>query len=476
MKTYSANKSNYTVKAEKSCVEWPYCVTAVVKNLKLDDEKIKEIIHLQEKLGATFLRHRKKGGIGIYPLDKIKFPIRYTSDSPERIKFKPLEYPYPINGRDILEKHPTGREYKNILKDWKKFPVFVDADNVIMSMPPIINSHDVGKVTEDVKDVFVEATGTDFNTISLVLNILVTSLADMGGSVYSTKLIYKNKVYETPDLKAKEMKFDTDYVNKILGLDLKSNKIKDLLAIMGYGRTKKDSVLVPCYRIDVLHEMDLAEDIAIAYGYENLKEEIPNVSTIAQESRFEIFKRKVANVLIGLGLLEVHTYNLAGRVNQVDKMHSNVKCVELANTLNEDYNVLRSWLIPNFLQILKENKHHEYPQNIFGFGNVFKLDGVKESGVNETTRVCVALSYGSANFTNIKQVLDVLAKALNIKYEIKEVEHGSFISGRVGRVSVNNTDVAYVGEIHPIVLEEFELEMPAAVLELNLSDLFRLMK
>jgi len=475
MKNYLVNKSKYEIKVERACIEWPYCVTAIVKNLKLDDEKIKEIIHLQEKLCSTFLRNRKKGGLGVYPLNKIKFPVKYTSDIPERIKFRPLEYPYPINGREILEKHPTGKEYKDIIKWWRKFPVFVDAENKIMSMPPIINSHDVGKVDENTVDVFVEATGTDFNTINIALNILVMTLADMGGNVYSTKLIYKNKVYETPDLKLKEMKFSTNYINKLLGLDLKPNKIKELLLRMGYGLTKKESVLVPAYRADVLHQVDLAEDVVIAYGYDKLKEEIPNVSTIAQESKFEIFKRKISYILVGLSLLEIHTYNLTSKENQSSKMHTEMKCVELANALNQDYNVLRSWLIPDMLKILKENKHHEYPQDIFCLGNVFKFDSSKQTGVAENTRICAALCHSSANFTEIKQVLDALTKALNIKYDIKEVEHESFIPGRVGRISVKNVDVAYIGEIHPKVLEEFELEMPVAALEINLSELFKLM-
>lgn len=473
IKNYAVNKSNYVVNVERATNDWPYCVTAVVKGLKFDDEKIKEIIQLQEKIGATLLRNRKKGGLGIYPLDKIKFPIKYTSDLPKKIKFRPLEYPAAISGDDILQKHQTGREYSHIVKGWKKFPIFIDAENTVMSMPPIINSNDVGKISEETIDVFIEATGTDFNVISTALNIFVTTLADMGGKVYSTKLVYGKKIFNTPDLASKKFKLDVNYLNKTLGVDLKLSDVKNLLLRMGYD-FEKDFVLVPAYRADILHQTDLVEDVAIAYGYNNLKEEIPKVATIAEESRFEIFKKKIANILIGLGLLEVHTYNLTSKDNQVKRMHADLKCVELANALNEDHNVLRSWVTPSMLQILKANKHHEYPQNLFGFGNVFKYDAGKESGVSEATRLCVSICHSSANFTDVKQVLDVLTKALDIKYEIKEVEHGSFIPGRVGRVSVNNTDVAYMGEIHPLVLSEFELEMPVAVLELNLSDLFRL--
>lgn len=476
LKNYSLNKSaKYVVNVEAATNDWPYCVTAVVKNLKFDDEKIREIIQLQEKIGATLLRNRKKGGLGIYPLEKIKFPIKYTSDLPKKIRFRPLGYPAPIYGDDILEKHPTGREYAHIIKGWRKFPIFVDSDNVVMSMPPIINSHDVGKIDEETTDVFVEATGTDFNVINTALNIFVTTLADMGGEVYATKVVYGKKSFYTPDLTPKKFKFDLNYSNKILGIDLKSSDTKNLLMKMGYG-IEKENVLVPAYRADVLHQIDLVEDVAIAHGYYNLKEEIPKVATIAEESKFEVFKRKISNILVGLGLLEVHTYNLTCRENQVEKMNSNLKCVELANALNEDHNVLRAWVTPSIIRILKENKHHEYPQNLFGFGNVFKYDEKEESCVGEAVRLSVVLCHTKANFTEIKQILDALINALDIKYEIKDVEHGSFISGRVGRISLNNTDIAYLGEIHPIVLGKFELEMPVSVLELNLSELFKLMK
>lgn len=477
LKKYNVNKSNYIVKVENTLENWPYAVCAVVKGLRFDNDKIKEIIQLQEKIGVTFLRNRKKGGPGLYPLEKIKFPIKFKSELLDKIRYKPLEYPQILTANEILEKHPTGIKYKHLVQGWKKLPIFIDSKNQIMSMPPIVNSHDVGKIREDTTDVFVEVTGPDFNTINIALNIFVTALADMGGRVYSTKLIYGNKTHTTPNLDPSEMKIDVDYINKRIGLNLKSNEVCKLLEKMGYGINKKGKdliALVPAYRADVIHQVDLAEDVAIAYGFDNLKEEIPKVSTIAEENKFEIFKRKVANILAGLGLLEVHTYNLTSKENQTSKMNTNVKYVELANSLNEDFNVLRAWVTPSLMQILSDNKHHEYPQNIFGFGTIFKHDDSKETNISESTRLAITLSHSTANFTEIKQVLDVLFKALATKYEIKETEHSSFISGRIGRVSVRDIEIAYIGEIHPQVLENFSLEMPVSALEINLTELFRL--
>src|SRR3989344_1909948 len=478
LKNYKVNKSKYVLNVQGTVSNWPYAVAAVVKGLKFDDNKIKEVIQLQEKLGGTFLRNRKKGGIGLYPLNEIRFPIKFTSELPDKINFRPLEFPKSISGRDILDLHPTGKEYKNIIANWKKFPIFIDAKNVVMSMPPIINSHDVGKITEDTIDVFLEVTGTDLNVISKALNIMAASLADMGGRIYNVKLVYGNKSYNGPNLKPEEVKIDVNYINKRIGLNLKSGEISRLLEKMGHGVKKKGKeifALVPAYRSDIIHQIDLAEDVAIAYGYDNLKEEIPNVATIGEESRFEVFKRKVAGVLVGLGLLEVHTYNLINKETQTTKMNTNLKCVELANSLSEEYNTLRAWMIPSLVQVLKENKHNEYPQNIFGYGNVFKYEENTETGTTEATRLGIVLCHTNANFTEIKQVLDVITKALDIKYEVKETEHNSFIEGRVGGISVRGVYIADIGEINPIVLDNFDLDMPVVALEINLTELFRLM-
>src|SRR3989344_3936495 len=140
----------------------PFVVGAVINNIKLDDEKIKSLIDLQEKIHNTLGRNRKKIAIGIYPLNKISFPITYEALNPEEIKFVPLETAQEFNGFQILQRHPTGRAYAHLLEGFDKFPVFADADNKIMSMPPIINSNETGKITDKTKDVFIECSGSDF--------------------------------------------------------------------------------------------------------------------------------------------------------------------------------------------------------------------------------------------------------------------------------------------------------------------------
>ena len=470
--TYTVKKSGERVIIDKSVKGVrPYTACAIVKNLKFDDEKIKEVIQIQEKLHITYGRNRKKVAIGIYPFEKIKTPIRFMARKPKDIKFRPLDFSRELTGLQILSQHPTGRDYAHLLEGKDKFPIFIDANDEILSMPPIINSHTTGKITEKTKDVFIECSGFDFEVLKKCLNIIVCALADMGGTIYSMELKYDSKKFMTPDLEPIKMKLDLDYVNTILGLNLMEKDIKSRLEKMGFGYQNKTAI-IPAYRADILHPIDLIEDIAIAYGYENFKEEIPNVATIAKENNFEKFKRKIARLLVGLGLLEINTYHITNRENQTSKMNFNAEIVELENALTKEYNVLRYWMIPSLMHVLSENKHNEYPQHIFDMGTVFKENNEKETHLEEATRLGIALCNPKADFTEIKQILDYLFRALGISYDIEEAEHDSFIKGRVGRVSYHGKKIAYIGEIYPKVLENWELEMPVAVLELNLTDLF----
>ncbi|MCH8329097.1 MAG: phenylalanine--tRNA ligase subunit beta [Nanoarchaeota archaeon] len=372
LRHYKVEPSKEKVIIDKSVANVrPYTACAIVKNMHFDDEKIKEVIDIQEKLHITYGRNRKKVAIGIYPFEKIKTPIRFMAKNPEEIKFRPLEFPREINGRQILSQHPAGRDYGHLLEGMSKFPIFIDDNNEILSMPPIINSHKTGKISEKTKEIFIECSGFDFNVLRKCINMIVTAFAEMGGKIYSMELIYGNKKIISPDLKPEEARVDINYINKLLGLNLKENEIKKLFERMGYGYKNK-KVLIPAYRVDIIHQVDLAEDIAIAYGYEHFKSIIPDVATIAQENKFEIFKSKISNLLAGLGLMETSTYNLTNKDFQCKRMNIEISLIELANSISSDYNVLRAWILPSLMEILSSNKHYEYPQKIFTIGAIFK--------------------------------------------------------------------------------------------------------
>ncbi|MCK4669713.1 MAG: phenylalanine--tRNA ligase subunit beta [Nanoarchaeota archaeon] len=478
LRKYDVKKSGQEVIVDKSVKNIrPYTVCAIVKNLKFDDEKIREIIQIQEKLHVTLCRKRKKGAIGIYPMEAIKFPIKYMAKRPAEFKFQPLEFQKELTGIQILSRHPAGREYAYLLEGKDKFPIFIDANNEILSMPPIINSHKTGKVSEKTKDVFIECSGFDLETLNACLNIIVTAMADMGGEIYSLDVKYPEgygtQSIATPELAPKKWNIDLKFINKLLGLDLKENEMKKLLEKMGFGY-EKGKVLVPAYRADIMHQVDFVEDIAIAYGYENFEPVIPNVSTIGEEDKFETFKRYVAEILAGLSLLECETYNLTNADNLNKKMKVQLPCIEIQNAVNIDYNVLRSWMLPSLMQIFNENKHYEYPQNIFSIGNVFKENKKAETNVEEFTRIGVALCSLDSDYTKIRQIFDYLMRCLDLKVKFTDKDHPSFIPGRCARISVNGKNVAYIGEICPEVLQNWDLQTPVAAFELNLGELYEL--
>ncbi len=475
-KQYHVKKSNVKVLVDKSVKNIrPYTACAVVKGLKLTEEKIKAIIQIQEKLHVTYGRNRKKAAIGIYPLEHIRPPIYYKALHPEEIRFKPLDMNKDLTGSQVLAIHPTGREYGYLLEGLEKFPVFLDSKMNVMSMPPIINSNNVGKVTAQTRDVFIECSGFDFDYLHTCLNIIVTALADMGGEIYSVEIKYPDKKRVTPELSGREMKIDLDYVNKILGLSLKESDIKILLEKMGLGYRNKKA-LIPGYRADMLHQIDLVEDIAIAYGYERFESKIANAATVAAERPIEVFMNKIREVLIGMGLIEVKNYQLTNAENQCKLMNYSADLVELENSVTQEYNVLRYWMVPSLLETLKNNKHYDYPQNIFEIGTVFRINDDFETKVQENERLAIAFCGNDANFTRVKQALDSLMDALDMKYSIVDTEHSSFIKGRVGRVKVNEEKIALIGEVHPQVLMNWSMDVPVAVIELNVTDIFRIMR
>ncbi len=472
LKEYKATPSHEKVIIEKAVhAVRPYTSCAIVKGMAFNDEKIKEVIDIQEKLHITYGRNRKKVAIGIYPFEKITTPIRFTAMKPEDIIFRPLDADKEMNAREILEQHPTGQAYGHLLEGKKIFPVFLDANNKVLSVPPIINSEETGRITEETTDIFIECSGFDYDLLSKCLNMILTALVDMGGHAYSMQLEYPDKTITNPNFEPRELDIHLPYLNKRLGLDIKEKELNHLLEKMGYGY-KHGKVLVPCYRADILHQIDIAEDLAIAHGFENFEEIIPNVATIAQESPKEVLKGKVANLLVGLGFQEAATYNLSNEEHQSIMMESGIQPIKLANAVSLEYNVLRAWLLPSLMEILRHNSHYEYPQKLFTFGITFSKDEETDTGVAEKAGLAIVSSNEKADYTEARQIVEYILKAFGVKGSVEEIEAHHFIPGRASQISLNGKPIATVGEISPKVLKNWNLEMPTIGIEFSLETLF----
>jgi len=474
LEKFSAKPSKFSVQVEeKMKSSRPFIALAVMRGLRFDNNFLTSMMQLQDKLALTHGRKRKKAGMGIYDLDKLEFPLRYTTIS-ESERFIPLGETEPMRVKDILSEHARGKEYSEILKGSREFPAYKDAAGKILCVLPITQA-DFTKVTELTKNILIEVTGTDFKTVSQILNILVCNWSERGGAV---EQVFVNFPYETPAgkkvsfplLEPGKMKLNPDYVNKLLGLDLKPAEIIELLRKMrhdGKISGKFIEVFVAPYRTDILHPIDLVEEVAIAYGYGNFAPQIPNVATIGEESQKTIFARKLAEICCGLGLQEIQSLHLSNeKILSENMLAEKNNFVKVLNSVNADYDTIRNSIIPNLLKVLSENIHYEFPQNLFEIGEVY----ANENGEPvEKNNLGIVFCHAGAEFNEAKSAVEALFRMIGKTVSVEPAEHPSFIESRVGKIICNGHEVGIVGEIHPQALVNFGLELPVVAVEIDLS-------
>ena len=480
LRTYEVRESEYRVRVEErvSSIR-PYIVSAVVKGVSFSDDLIRSIIQMQEKLHITHCRKRRKASIGLHDLEPISFPLTYTS-RPRDFRFIPLDERREMSLEEILRETEKGREYGWILEGKEEYPILMDSKGMVLSMPPIINSIHT-RIDEETRDVFIDVTGTDEKTIREVLNIIVTTFAERGAEVYRMRNIYPDRVVETPNLEPWRMRLEPGYVNRLLGLSLSNREIVEYLERMGFSAREEGGVLevwVPCYRTDIMHPMDLVEEVAIAYGYDRFEPEIPEISTIGEEDPLEVFSRRLRDFLVGYGLMETVTFILSNKEKLFHRMGLEEEPVaETANPKTEEYCVLRNWLIPSLMEVLQNNRHHPYPQNLYEVGDVILLDPREETGARTCRRLAIVLCHSKASFSEVKAMAESILRNLGVEdYTTEEGDHGSFIEGRCFLMRREGETLCFGGEIRPDVLENWGLEMPVAALEMDVDLLFHLLE
>ena len=447
----------------------PYAVCAVVKDVILSDGAVKSLMQVQEKLHITHGRNRKKVAIGVHDLEKIEFPVTYTT-RPKDFSFVPLEWFSELTMEEILQKHKKGVDYAHLLEGFSEYPLWIDSKGTVLSMPPIINSEDT-KVEEDTQHLFLDVTGYSRKALEQALNILVCSLARRGGNIYSVHVFERGKEFWYPDLTPQEMDLDLGYVNRWLGLDVTLDQVKEFLKKMRYDM-KGTTVKIPPYRADILHPTDVMEDIAKAYGIDKIEPVIPEISTIGEENPLEVFTRKVAHLVAGFGLLEVKNYYLTSR-EFFEKTRISDALIQVENPVTVEYNCLRSWLLPEMLYTLQSNKHYEYPQNIYEIGEIIKPDESAPERTKEEIHLGVVICHPKASFTEAKEILKALFVNLGKEFSLNENGHPAFIPERCGLIMAGQ-EIGIIGEVHPEVLIEWDLENPVAYFELDVQKVFAL--
>ncbi|KCZ72079.1 phenylalanyl-tRNA synthetase beta subunit [Candidatus Methanoperedens nitroreducens] len=438
----------------------PYLACAVIRGIRFNSRSIESLMSLQESLHWAVGRNRKKVSIGVHDLGRIKPPFRYIAQDPG-FKFIPLDFTEPMTMREILEKHPKGVKFAYILEKFDKYPLILDAEDNILSFPPIING-ELTRVTEDTKDLFIEATGLD-PSVSVALNIVVTALAERGGRIESVTIDGR---MQTPGLEPGIMELKISEVEELLGIRLEDKELIHCLERMRYGAIISGSnieVSVPAYRSDILHTWDLVEDIAIGYGFDRIRPEFPSTSTIGNAHPISRLKEAIREIMVGLGYSEVMPFTLTSERIQFDMMRrERIKNVtHILYPISEEHTIVRPAILPNLLEILSINRHRELPQRIFEVGEVVKdCRTVQHLGA-------VAI-HPQANFTEIQAVVDAVMRERSIEYEVAESSDPAFIEDRRADIMIRGERAGVFGELHPEVISNSGLEHPIIGFEIEL--------
>ncbi len=453
---YTAKKSDYKVIVDKSVSKVrPYTVCAVAKGIKFNDQRIRDVVLLQEKLLGTLGRRVKRFGIGIYPLHAISFPVKYTTMKPDEIRYVPLGHEEEMSADMILEEHKKGKQYGHLIKDFERYPVFVDAGKKVMCLIPIVNSAETGKVDEKTKDLFVEVTGNDIHSCKAALNILVCTFADMGGEIQEVTMEYEKETFQTPDLSERRMKLELPEVTKILGLELKEKEAKKLLERMGY-RYEKGEVIVPPYRADILGNIDIIEDIAIAYGYNNFEKTLPDFFSPGE--RIEPFEQG-DRIMRGMGFVELSTFILTNK-EKLAVVGYDKKVVEISNPNSVEFTVVRPTLIADMLDTFSTNKMKGLPQRFYEYGIVQEKETKKKLvfGVMDKT----------VKFSDVRGYLQTLGRELGLEISLEKSEGKLFEEEISCKVLNKGKEIGIFGKVKPTVLDKFGLGFEVYVCEMEI--------
>jgi len=551
------NDAEWAIEVDGSVPEErPYVTGAVVRGLDLDESRLESLIQLQEKLHATMGRGRAKGAIGVHDLAMLKGQrvgdeggetdgtgatnatktITYRGVAPNGDRFVPLDGDSDHTPAEVLETHPTGDEYADLVEGLDRYPAIYD-DIGLFSFPPVINGTRT-EVDEGSRDLLVEMTGTDQWTIDRMLAIVCYALDARGGRIEDVEVRYGDRELLRPDLSTETKRVAHNRIERTLGIDIPGTDVVDLLERAGLDAAPADSdpsrgasddgpshdasddidleavptrtdtpdtaagrsdtalddatqpvtddddaltyeVEIPPYRVDVLHPADIVDDVGRAYGFNELDPTYPNVSTVGGRHATSRLEDATRDALVGLGFEDLLNFHMTNEAELFDRMGLSPGDDALGASdpptitepYSEAYTVLRTWVLPSLLMVLENNTHRAYPQDLAEIGLVAGVDPDEPTGVEEHRSVAGALARTDASYEDAKARLQALANAFDTPLSTPPTTHPSFIDGRAAEVVLDDESVGIVGELHPKVLVEHDLELPVAAFEFRLDGL-----
>ena len=461
----------------------PYVAACAATGYVVTQEGLAQLIQTQEKLAEMFGRKRRTVSIGIYRLAAIEFPVTYDLVRPDDVSFTPLGMDTVMTLGEMLLVHPKGLEFGGILVGHDRLPFLCDAKRQALSFPPIINSREAGEVRVGDDALFVEVTGTDLSMVVLTLNIFATNLADRGAAIEPIEVRYPYKTslgtsVMTPQDLLRSRKLPVRTIEQALGQTLGAQEVAKALMAYGYEvavKGKQVAVTLPFYRQDLMHAMDVVEDVAISRGYGEFLPVMPSQFTVGGLSRIEEVSDRVRALMVGMGFQEIVSNILSSPQSLRDAMRLGGtewgKLVEVDNVMSQNFSALRQWMLPSLLRVEAASNRAFYPHRTFEAGEVARYDLTQPQGSRTVMVLGGMIAHADAHFSEAHSCLDTLFYYVNHTYSLEPIQHPSFLAGRVGSIVSRGKQVGVIGELHPEVLERWQIGVPAVAFELDLTEL-----
>lgn len=272
-------------------------------------------------------------------------------------------------------------------------------------------------------------------------------------------------------------------INNRIGIDISMEKFCKILEDLEFkcNLISEDELVlgIPDFRLDIQQEADIFEEIARIYGFENIPSvQLQGNTTAGVKSDKQKYIDKVKETAISCGLYETLTYSFVSpkgldkiRVSQESKLREVVK---LINPLGEDTSIMRTTMIPNMLDVLYTNTSRKVEKvSIFECGHVFTPEDM--AGVEET-RICIGLCGDEADFFSLKGIVEKIFERTGLgEHEyISDSKNTSFHPGRCANIISNGTHLATIGEIHPLVQENYGISKRIYIAEINLDEAYKI--
>eukprot|EP00617_Octactis_speculum_P025638 CAMPEP_0185769292 /NCGR_PEP_ID=MMETSP1174-20130828/53494_1 /TAXON_ID=35687 /ORGANISM="Dictyocha speculum, Strain CCMP1381" /LENGTH=610 /DNA_ID=CAMNT_0028454291 /DNA_START=69 /DNA_END=1901 /DNA_ORIENTATION=- len=488
----------------------PFVVSAVLRGMTFDEKAYKSFIDLQDKLHQNICRERKLVAIGTHDLDTIEGPFTYDAPLREDISLVPLTTTdgQPVGAKDLLDHYNTDegckhlKPYTKLIYDSERYPLITDAKGTVLSMPPIINGHH-SRIQLHTKNVLIEATATDHTKAHIVLDTVVTMFSEYCAEKFTVEpvtVIYENEDGSedwrevTPRLSTRTQEASLKEICSYIDVELEGPLVCELCTKMQLGPVAMidDDMLrvtIPPTRSDILHEVDIVEDVAIAYGFNKLLPgTMPATLTVGAPLPINHLSDLLRDEVARAGYTEVLTHGLCMRAEVFGffRRLDDGSAVSLSNPANREYEVVRTSLLVGLLKTIGANKSMPIKNGIkfFEISDVVLQDPENDVGARNERHLAAVYTGFTDGFEVLHGLLDRVMTLNQVAlggdsgrtYRLEASTDPLYLEGRQGKVMLylagrEPVCVGYVGAIHPEVLakDKFDLDNPCSALELNIE-------